>query len=70
MIVLYCEECNNAITKEDGGLKYNGLYFCSEECLNGYISWYIESIPEDDFERNGVETKPDEQDEEDETVND
>ena len=70
MRVLYCEECNKAVTKEDGGLKYNDLYFCSEECLNDYISWYIESIPGDDFERRGVETKPDEPDEEDETVND
>lgn len=72
MRVLYCEECNETITEEKGGLKYNGLYFCSMECIDDYLNWYIDAIPGDDFERHGVETEPEKnlEDDEGEIVND
>ena len=83
MRALYCEECNKTITDEEYGLKYNGLYFCSMECIDDYINWYIDAITGEDFERDGVEIESDEneqdepnndqtdeEDEEDEIVND
>lgn len=72
MRTLYCEECNKTITDEEYGLKYNGLYFCSMECIDDYINWYIDAITGEDFERDGVDyeetdSKQDgEEDEEDE----
>lgn len=63
MIVLYCEECNEAITEDNGGIKYNGLYFCSRECFDDYINWYIDPIAGEDFERKGVEIETDNTDE-------
>lgn len=53
MKVLHCEECNKTITDEEHGLKYNGLYFCSIECIDDYINWYIDAITGEDFERDG-----------------
>ena len=69
MRALYCEECNKTITDEEYGLKYNGLYFCSMECIDDYINWYIDAITGEDFERDGVEIESDEN-EQDEPNND
>lgn len=55
MRVLSCEECNKTITPTDGGIKYNSLYFCSQECLDCYIDWYVEPITEYEFERDGFD---------------
>lgn len=55
MRTLKCEYCGDIIEPSDDGLKYNGLYFCSMECVDDYINWYIEAITGEDFERDGEE---------------
>lgn len=67
MKTLQCEQCSKKIDSEqdeDWGIKFNGLYFCSLECLDEYVSWRTQAISYIDFEQ-------DEQDEEeDEVIND
>lgn len=65
MKTLKCEQCDTIIEQCDGGLKYNNLYFCSQECLNEHVNWDTYPIEPIDFERDGEE-----EDDEDEIVND
>ena len=70
MKTLKCEQCGKTIEPDDWGLKYDDLYFCSQECLNEHVNWDTYPITSEDIERDGEE-EPDEDDEdEDEIVND
>ena len=64
MKTLECNQCGDAITKDDWGIKFDDLYFCSQECLDAYVDMMQEPISERDFELYG------EDDEDDEVVND
>ena len=65
MKVLKCEQCGTIIKPNDDGLKYDGLYFCSQWCLNEHVNWDTYPIEPIDFERDGED-----EDEGDEIVND
>lgn len=59
MKTLECEQCGNTITKDSDGLKYNGLYFCSQSCLNEHVNWDTYPIEPSDFDRDGEEEEDD-----------
>lgn len=67
MKTLVCEQCGTVIKPYDGGIKFAGLYLCSQkcldECLNEHVNWNTYSIETIDFEQDG-------EDEEGEIVND
>lgn len=65
MKTLECEQCGTIIKPCDDGIKYDGLYFCSQECLNEHVNWDTYPIEPSDFERDGED-----EDEDDEVVND
>ena len=66
MKTLECEQCGKLIKRDDFGLKFDGLYFCSQECLDEHINWDTYPITQVDFEQDGEE----EEDEDDNDVND
>lgn len=55
MKTLRCEQCDKKITNDDFGLKYDDLYFCSQECLDEYVNWHTNLITSWDFEEDGEE---------------
>lgn len=66
MKTLECEQCNKTITSDDWGIKFDDRYFCSQECLDEYVSLHTDLITAWDFEENGE----DDDEDEDEVVND
>lgn len=64
MKTLECEQCGETITKDDWGIKFDDLYFCSQECLDAYVMDNTNLITYVDFEQDG------EDDEDDNDVND
>lgn len=63
MKTLKCEQCDKKMGEDYWGLKFDDLYFCSQECLDEYVSWHTNLITGWDFEQ-------DAEDDEDEVVND
>lgn len=61
---LECEMCGTVIKPEDDGLKYRGMYFCSQECLDQHVDWDTYPIEPTDFEREGEEYEDEEENEE------
>ena len=59
MKTLECEQCGNTITKDSYGLKYEGMYFCSQECLNEHVNWDTYPIEPWDFEEDDEEEEND-----------
>ena len=53
MKILECYHCDKKITENTGGIKYNDLYFCSQECLEENVNWLSFPIVPTDFEVNG-----------------
>ena len=51
MKTLKCEQCDKTITEEDFGIKFDDLYFCSQECLDEHINLDTYPITQEDFER-------------------
>lgn len=66
MKTLECDQCGAIIKPGSDGLKYDDLYFCSQECLNEHVNWDTYPIEHADFERDGEDGDGDE----DEVVND
>lgn len=64
MKTLKCEQCDKTINQGDWGLKYDDLYFCSQECLDEHINWDTYPITPEDFERDGEEDETDEEEDE------
>lgn len=53
MKTLKCEQCNKTLGLDYWGLKFDDLYFCSQECLDDYVSFNTDIITGEDFERDG-----------------
>lgn len=53
MKTLRCEQCDKKMGEDYCGLKFDDLYFCSQECLDEYVSWHTNLITGYDFEQDG-----------------
>ena len=55
MKTLRCEQCNKKMCQDYWGLKFDDTYFCSQECLDEYVTLHTDIITGEDFVQDGEE---------------